>query len=128
MHCVAKARSEIKPGQALLSQPLLLLAPYSVNIEYRVAVGNAAVHEREAEFFYVVDGSATMITGGQLVNPMRTNAENLTGTAVTGGVTQRVTKGDFVMVPEGSPHWFSAFDGTLVLMSLHLPRPARPTP
>jgi mannose-6-phosphate isomerase-like protein (cupin superfamily) len=126
---VAKAKSDIKPGQALLSQPLLQLAPYSVNVEYRVGVGNAAVHEREAELFYVIGGTATIVTGGQLVNPMRTNAENLTGTGVTGGTAQRVTKGDFVLVPDGSPHWFSAFETTpLVLMSLHLPRPARATP
>ena len=66
---VAKAKSDIKPGQALLSQPLLQLAPYSVNVEYRVGVGNAAVHEREAELFYVIDGTATIVTGGQLGQP-----------------------------------------------------------
>jgi quercetin dioxygenase-like cupin family protein len=40
-------------------------------------------------------------------------------------VTRRVAKGDFIMVPEGTPHWFSAIDGTIVLMSLHLPRPPK---
>jgi hypothetical protein len=30
-----------------------------------------------------------------------------------------------VMVPENTPHWFSAIEGSLTLMSLHLPRPAR---
>ena len=123
---VAKAKADIKPGQALLSQPLLQLAPYSVNVEYRVAVANAAVHDHEAELFYVIEGSATMVTGGQLTNPMRTNAENLTGTGVTGGTAQHVAKGDFVLVPNGTPHWFSAFDTTpLVMMALHLPTPAR---
>jgi mannose-6-phosphate isomerase-like protein (cupin superfamily) len=123
---IAKAKSDIKPGQATLAQPLLQLAPYNVSIEYRVAVGNAAVHEHDAELFYVIEGTATIVTGGQLVNPMRTNAENLTGTGVTGGTMQRVTKGDFVLVPDGSPHWFSVFETTpVVLMSLHLPRPPR---
>ena len=36
-----------------------------------------------------------------------------------------VAKGDFVMVPPGTGHWFSAIDGTLVVMSLHLPVAAR---
>ena len=27
------------------------------------------------------------------------------------------------MVPERTPHWFSKIDGTVVLMSLHLPHP-----
>lgn len=119
---VAKARSERKDGQGVLVQRLLELAPYNVNIEYRVAVANAAVHEREAELFYVVDGSATIVTGGTLVKGTRTNAENLSGAGIEGGKAQRVAKGDFVMVPEGTPHWFSAIDGTVVLMSLHLPK------
>jgi quercetin dioxygenase-like cupin family protein len=36
---------------------------------------------------------------------------------------QALAKGDFVIVPENTPHWFSKINGTLVLMSLHLPRP-----
>jgi hypothetical protein len=33
-----------------------------------------------------------------------------------------VTKGDFMLVPEGTPHWFSSVDGSITLMSIHLPR------
>ena len=40
---------------------------------------------------------------------------------VEGGVTRNVAKGDFFIVPEGVPHWFSRINGTLVLMSLHVP-------
>jgi mannose-6-phosphate isomerase-like protein (cupin superfamily) len=86
----------------------------------RASVGNAAVHETEAELFYVVDGSATLVTGGTLTESTRTGA-NLTGKGIQGGLSRKVAKGDFVMVPEGQPHWFSAIDGTVVLMSLHLP-------
>lgn len=118
-----KARSERKEGQATVSKPILQFAPYSANLEYRVAVGPAAIHEREAEMFYVIDGSATLVTGGKLVNEKRTNAENLGGTGVEGGTSQTVAKGDFVVVPENTPHWFSAINGTVVLMSLHVPRP-----
>jgi quercetin dioxygenase-like cupin family protein len=81
------------------------------------------VHEREAEIFYVIDGSATLVTGGKLVKESRTNAENLTGTGIEGGTPQAVAKGDFVIVPENTPHWFSAINGTITLMSLHVPRP-----
>jgi mannose-6-phosphate isomerase-like protein (cupin superfamily) len=118
---IAKAKSERKDNQALLAQSMIQLAPYNVSLEYRAAVANAAVHETEAELFYVVDGSATLVTGGKLTNESRTNAANLTGKGIEGGVTRKVAKGDFIMVPEGTPHWFSAIDGTVVLMSLHLP-------
>ncbi len=104
---------------------LLAAAPYSVNMEYRASVGGAAVHEREAEIFYIIEGTGTLVTGGKLVNETRTNATNLSGTRVEGGSSRTVSKGDFVLVPEGTPHWFSAIggNGVLVDMSIHVPRP-----
>lgn len=119
---VAKAKAERKEGQALVAQPILQLTPYNVSLEYRVAVATAAVHQTEAELFYVIDGAATMVTGGTLVAEKRTNAENLSGTGIEGGTSRHVAKGDFMMVPENTPHWFSAIDGSITLMSLHLPR------
>jgi mannose-6-phosphate isomerase-like protein (cupin superfamily) len=119
---VAKAKSERKEGQALIAQSLIRLAPYNVSLEYRSAVANAAVHEREAELFYVIDGSATIVTGGKLTDEKRTNAENLSGASIAGGTSRHIAKGDFVMVPENTPHWFSTIDGSITLMSLHLPR------
>jgi mannose-6-phosphate isomerase-like protein (cupin superfamily) len=89
-------------------------------------VANAAVHEKEAELFYVVDGAGTLVTGGKLTAESRTNAENLSGSGIEGGKSQRVSKGDFIMVPENTPHWFSAIEGTLTLMSIHLPRTGAP--
>ena len=104
------------------NQTFLQLAPYNVSMEHRVNVPqNASVHDKEAELFYVIDGSATLVTGGKLTNENRTNTANLSGSGIEGGVSRRVAKGDFIMVPEGTPHWFSAIDGTVVLMSLHLP-------
>jgi len=118
---LAKAKSEHK-DQPTVIENILRLAPYSANLEYRTAVGPASVHEREAEMFYVLEGSGTLVTGGKLVGEKRNNAENLGGTAIEGGSSQAVAKGDVVIVPENTPHWFSVINGTLVLMSLHVPR------
>ena len=123
---LAKAKADHKDGQPTVVERILTLAPYGVNLEYRTAVGPAAVHEKEAEMFYVLDGSATLVTGGKLANEKRTNAENLTGTGIEGGKSQAVAKGDVIMVPENMPHWFSAIDGTIVLMSVHVPRSGEP--
>ena len=123
---IAKAKVDRKDNQALLAQSMIRLAPYNVSLEYRVAVANAAVHETEAELFYVIDGSATLVTGGKLKNETRTNETNLSGSAIEGGQSRHVAKGDFIMVPEGVAHWFSAIDGTVVLMSLHLPHAPKP--
>jgi len=123
---VAKAKATRKPDQANLVQPLLQLAPYSANLEYRAGVANAAVHEKEAELFYVIDGAGTLVTGGKLTAESRTNAENLSGSGIEGGKSQHVSKGDFIFVPENTPHWFSAIEGTLTLMSIHVPRTGAP--
>ena len=119
---IAKAKRDRKPDQANFSQPIVGAAPYSANLEYRVAGlnANASVHETEAEMFVVVDGSGTLVTGGTLKEERRTNATNLSGTGIDGGTRRRIAKGDFVMVPEGTPHWFGEIDGALVLMSIHL--------
>jgi mannose-6-phosphate isomerase-like protein (cupin superfamily) len=124
---IAKAKSERKEGQAIVNQPILQLAPYKVNLVYRASIGNAALHEREAEIIYVIEGAATMVTGGKLVNEARTNAENLTGTAIEGGTSRPVEKGDFIIVPENTPHWFSAISGAIVLIAVHVPRPVAAT-
>ena len=119
---MAKAKAERK-DQPTIAQQLLGLAPYNVNLEYRASVGPAAVHEKDAEMFYVVEGSGTMVTGGKLVNEKRNNAANLGGTGIEGGNVREIGKGDFIMVPENTAHWFSKINGVLVLMSFHGPHP-----
>ena len=99
------------------------LAPYNVNMEHRIMGQAASVHETEAELFYVVDGAGTLVTGGKLKEEKRTNAENLTGSGIEGGVSKKVAKGDWIMVPAGVPHQYPSVDaGGLTLMSLHLPK------
>ena len=102
---------------------LIRLAPYNVNMELRKMGQAASVHETEAELFFVIDGAGTLVTGGKLIEERRTNAENLSGTGIEGGVTKRVSKGDWILVPAGEPHQFPAVEaGGLRLMSLHLPK------
>jgi mannose-6-phosphate isomerase-like protein (cupin superfamily) len=121
---IERAKTSRRPDQANFAQPILQLAPFNANLEYRVAGLNApaTVHERDAEMFYVVEGAGTLITGGTLREERRTNPANLAGTGIDNGNRQRVAKGDFIMVPENTPHWFGEIDGALVLMSIHLPR------
>jgi mannose-6-phosphate isomerase-like protein (cupin superfamily) len=97
--------------------------PYTVSVEHRTSMPQtASVHNAEAELFYVIDGSATMTTGGKLVGETR-NGTNLSGTSIEGGTPTKLSKGDFLMVPEGVPHWFSQIDGSAAtIMSFHLPR------
>jgi mannose-6-phosphate isomerase-like protein (cupin superfamily) len=121
---IERARKERKPDQANFIQPIVGLRPFNANLEYRAAGVNAPAssHDKDAELFYVIEGAGTLVTGGTLKDERRTNPDNLTGTAIDGGTSRRLAKGDWVMVPEKTPHWFTQVDGSLVLMSIHLPR------
>jgi mannose-6-phosphate isomerase-like protein (cupin superfamily) len=119
---IAKAPSLMKPGGALVSQPIVVLAPYRANLEYRTGKAAAAVHETDAELFYVIQGSGTLLMGGQMVNSHRANAHNLEGEGIEGGQAYALSKGDVMIVPQNTPHQVISVDGALVLMTLHVPR------
>lgn len=118
---IAHAR-QVHKAEPTIVQPLLSLAPYRANLEYRTATGPAAVHEKEAELFYVIEGSGTLITGGKLREEKRTNPTNLSGSGIDGGQSRAVSKGDVLIVPENTPHQYVDIKGELILMSLHVPR------
>lgn len=122
---IAKAKADRKGDAPLVIEPLASLAPYGVSLEYRPGTSPAAVHEKDAEVMYVLEGSGTIVTGGKLVDEKRTNAANLNGTSVADGKSQAVTKGDLLIVPENTPHQVIPGGGApIVLMTLHVPRPA----
>ncbi len=118
---IAHAR-QIHRAEPTIIQPILSLQPYRASLEYRTAVGPAAVHEKEAELFYVIDGTGTLVTGGKLKDEKRSNPTNLSGSGIDGGQSRIVAKGDFIIVPENTPHQYVDIKGELILMSLHVPR------
>jgi mannose-6-phosphate isomerase-like protein (cupin superfamily) len=120
---LAKAKAERKEGQVMVAEHILSLAPYTANLEYRPVEGAVAVHEKEAEMVYVIDGGGTLTTGGTVVGEKRTNATNLSGTAIDGGTMRTIAKGDFAIIPESTPHQFKPANGLLVMMTFHVPRP-----
>lgn len=100
---------------------ILALAPYTVNIEHRLPLTQAAaIHDKDAELFFVIDGSATLVTGGTLVNPTR-NGDNVSGTAIQNGTAQKMSKGDFMLIPQGVAHWITDVQGSFTPMTIHLP-------
>jgi hypothetical protein len=119
---LAKGDATHQAGQSMPNTALLRMASYTANLEYKTSVGTASTHEKEAELFVVIEGSGTLVLGGKLTNESRRDANNLTGTGIEGGTSKSVAKGDMFIVPENTAHWFSAIDGKLAVMTLHLPR------
>jgi mannose-6-phosphate isomerase-like protein (cupin superfamily) len=83
----------------------------------------AAVHFKVTEVLHVMDGTATLVTGGIIVDAKTRPADDLSvkledgpggyGTSIKGGVSQRIKPGDVIIIPAGVPHWFSEINGSL---------------
>ncbi|MBN9545575.1 MAG: cupin domain-containing protein [Alphaproteobacteria bacterium] len=117
---IAKAKADRKGDAPTTVEPILSLANYRANLEYRPIPGPAAVHDTENELMVVIEGAGTITMGGQMMNPKPANPSAL---GISGGKDTALAKGDFVMVPHGTPHQISAVKGApLVLMTLHMPQ------
>ena len=121
---IAKAKKERKPDQGNFIQPLLSLAPYLVNLEYRVQGVDTPpnIHDAESEIVYVVEGAGVLTQGGRVLDEKRLNPNNRTGRVIEGGTPRRIVKGDYIFVPANTPHAFTKTEGSLVIMSIHLPK------
>jgi mannose-6-phosphate isomerase-like protein (cupin superfamily) len=79
---------------------------YMVHASRREASGMAEVHTKDADIVYVLDGTATLVTGGAAVDLKNTAPDEFRGTAISGGDTRQLNKGDVIIIPAGVPHWF----------------------
>jgi quercetin dioxygenase-like cupin family protein len=64
------------------------------------------VHDKETDVIYVVDGTATFVTGGTMVGGKMTTPGQLMGSDIKGGQTHHLSKGDVIVIPARTPHWF----------------------
>jgi len=84
------------------------------------AQGGSAAHDKVTEVYYIIEGAGTLVTGGSLVGAERRQSANATvtgingpgvsGTTIANGVSRRIAKGDVVIIPAGTPHWWSAVE------------------
>jgi len=86
---------------------------YMVHASHRESPGMAEVHELDADIIYVLDGAATFITGGTVEGGKTTAPNEIRGTSIKNGETRRIAKGDVLIVPAGTPHWFKDVSGPL---------------
>jgi mannose-6-phosphate isomerase-like protein (cupin superfamily) len=92
--------------------------------------GVAAVHFKVSEVYHVMKGSGTLVIGGTVVNPKTRTADSVevtredgpgaTGTAIQGGVNHPLKEGDVMVIPAGTPHWFSKINGSIVYLVIRV--------
>ena len=83
-------------------------------LAFRNRSGGGEQHQNYADIFFIVDGSATLATGGEIVDPKTTGPGETLGTSVKGGSRQELKAGDVVHIPAGMPHQMVLANGTTV--------------
>jgi glc operon protein GlcG len=84
---------------------------YMVHASRRDSAGLAEVHAKDTDIIYVLDGTATVVTGGSVIEGKETAVDELRGTSIQNGERRRLAKGDVMIVPNGTPHWFQEVRG-----------------
>jgi mannose-6-phosphate isomerase-like protein (cupin superfamily) len=87
------------------------------------ARGGSAAHDLVTEVYHVLEGAGTLVTGGRMLGAQRReagagvvveiNGPGYSGSAIEGGVSRRIERGDVVIIPAGTPHWWTEVEEAL---------------
>jgi len=88
-----------KGGSIINDQGLIVLAQ-------RRGAGEVEAHEKTNHVFIIVEGEATLVTGGTLVGARQTGPDQRRAASIQGGQTHHLTKGDVITIPAKTPHWW----------------------
>jgi mannose-6-phosphate isomerase-like protein (cupin superfamily) len=77
---------------------------HSIRLSVRTASGGAEVHSHFDDIFVVTGGSATLVTGGTVVDAQMGADGEIKGSRVQEGTSQKIAKDDVVHIPAGTPH------------------------
>jgi len=107
--------SKDKVMQAMTSGTALYKGKfYRVQMGERAKPGEVEVHAKDTDVFYIIEGSATFVTGGTVVGGKTTGPGETRGTSITGGETRHLGKGDVIVIPDHLPHWWQQIQQPVV--------------
>jgi unsaturated rhamnogalacturonyl hydrolase len=80
----------------------------------REQAGQSELHEKDTDVFYILQGSATFVTGGKMLDAKTTAPGEIRGSGIEGGEARTLAKDDVIVIPAGVPHWFKEVQGTFL--------------
>jgi mannose-6-phosphate isomerase-like protein (cupin superfamily) len=95
-----KVSATMAKGGAIIEDPGLRI------LANRREAGEAEFHEKTNHVFIIVEGEATFVTGGTMVDVKQTSPGERRGSKIEGGQTHHLSKGDVVTIPAKTPHWW----------------------
>ena len=99
--------------------PLAKGGNFTVVTNFRTMGAAPEIHEKTTHIWYVLDGSATYVTGGTLIGAKAPSAGTTKGTNIEGGKTMQLTKGDVIVIPPGTPHWWKEVPKSITLYAVN---------
>ncbi|MGH9036837.1 MAG: heme-binding protein [Acidimicrobiia bacterium] len=99
----ASVRARFETGGLLVDSPR-----FKVDAGRRREPGEVEHHERVTDVMYVVEGEATVVTGGRMLDCREVAAGEGRAPAISGGTRHHLTAGDVLAIPAGVPHQFTA--------------------
>jgi len=91
---------------------------YMVHTSRRDKPGLAEIHTLDTDIIYVMDSTATFVTGGTAVETKEIAPNEIRGSRIEGGDTRQLVKGNVIIVPNGTPHWFKEVGGTFLYYTI----------
>ncbi len=96
---------------------------FTVFLSHRDGNGRVEVHQTTADLMVVQSGGATLVTGGEVVDPVQTGPNEIGGSAIKGGVSRVLAVGDVVEIPPGVPHqYFIEKGGQITYLLVKVPK------
>jgi uncharacterized protein GlcG (DUF336 family) len=105
----AMVAAKFQTGGLLLNRPT-----YKVDAGRRERAGEVEFHAYETDIMYVLDGTATVVTGGEMIDRREVATGEFRAASVRGGTTHHLAQGDVLVIPQGVPHWFKDVPGPFV--------------
>jgi glc operon protein GlcG len=93
--------------------PLARGMNYKIDASHRDEPGIVEIHTRDTDLIYMLEGTATLVTGGTVIDAKTIEPEEIRGRESKGGESRTITKGDVVVIPNGTPHWFKEVNGPI---------------
>jgi mannose-6-phosphate isomerase-like protein (cupin superfamily) len=113
LHKQADALVEEAKAKGSSGATLADYGSHAIRISERTASGGAEIHAHFDDVMMVLEGSATLITGGSVVDPHTNDAGETSGRGIENGRSRTISAGDIVHVPAGVPHQIIIAPGTI---------------
>jgi glc operon protein GlcG len=85
---------------------LLTTDGYKIDAGRRTESGEVEYHAGEADIMYVIEGTATVVTGGDMIDVREVAPGELRAPRSEGGTSHDLSEGDVLAIPAGVPHHF----------------------